>query len=506
MADIRRRIRFATIDRSAKTIGKSCATTTHATRVARTGRHSVGHGRTHVVAKSAMHDVVGQVDFATIGNDAIAIGITRVTSANDTRGASAFRVAIRQIATNFATHAAIKCVRGQIRFATAPDAIVAIVEPRRARPDGADAIVATGGRIRRSWTRGPARPAIEWIGSRIDFAAVDGESIAIRISGYASPENACARFARGLRIGGRRAQIPASTAMICIVADRDFATIGKEAIAVGKALFAKTNRTHRIRAATKRIRCFTLGAASSAVRRAFGEVYLATVQERVVAIGKPRCADDSAACFNAGRAAIDSEWTRFVATAAIVDVAFDVGTSIEATRFSRGTKDGSTSHGGLGICAAVCGISAAFGPETICSVIARCGTADEHGRTRYGDKESKMVFHREPRRRRALTASPRARAASAPIGVSFSLSDTIEQAHPPPPVVCPHLPEFVLAPEPLVVLDSEDPPPPLVPPLPPPLLLDDAPPAPLVDDPVGAPPSETMHEPFMHTSPCGQMI
>jgi hypothetical protein len=189
-------------------------------------------------------------------------------------------------AANFGAHAAMENIGGKLRFAAAPNAIVAIIEARSTGADGAHAIGTTRRRIGRCRTRRSARAAIQGIRSGIDFAPVRLKSIAIGESRQTLPKDTRASNARRLGIGCRHALIATTAAMNRIVADVDFAPVRNFSVAISKPLFAVPNGTHGVLATAKCIRGFAFGSARATILPAFSEIDFASIEQRVVAIGK----------------------------------------------------------------------------------------------------------------------------------------------------------------------------------------------------------------------------
>lgn len=477
MPDVRFRIRFATIERTAEAIGKTRYATPDAANVASTSGKTIGNCRTYVAASAAMRDRIGEVRFATIGNDAIAIGISSVTTTNHTCGGFAFWISMRNSPANLATHPAIEDVRRKLRFATAPNAIVAIVEPRSTRSDGAYAIGTTRRSIGRRRTRRSTRAAIEGIRAGIDFTPVRLKSVAIGESRQTLAEDARTSDTGRLGIRRRHALIATTTAMVRVVTDVDFAAVRDFPIAISKPLFAIANGAHRVFTTTKCIWRFAFGPASPTILPVFRQIDFAPIEQRVVAISKTSTTRHAACSSIACRTAIDSERTRFIATAAIVDIGRNVRTRVETTRLTRSTRSSRSARFGIDIRARVnCIVRAIEIAETIRSVLARRRTSSDEGCARKSHHETKIVFHREPRRRRAVTTRPNATVAQAPHGVSSFFSATNEHRQPPPPVGSPHVPTLPL--EELVV-DGPLPPPPPVLEL---LVVEEPPPTPLDED------------------------
>lgn len=163
---------FTAVKGPTEAIGKPGDATADAAGITSTSGKPVGNGGTNVSASSAMCDRIGQIGFAPIGDHAIAIVITSIAATNDARRRFAFRISMRNGAANFGAHTAMENIGGELRFATAPNAVVAIIETRGTRSDGAYAIGTTRRRIGRGGTHRPARAAIQRIRARIDFAAV----------------------------------------------------------------------------------------------------------------------------------------------------------------------------------------------------------------------------------------------------------------------------------------------------------------------------------------------
>jgi len=387
MPHVRFRIGFAAIDGATEAISKSGHTAANAACIPSASRKPIGNGRTDVSTSSAMRDRIGQIGFATIGDDAVAIVITGITAANHARRAFAFRITMRDGAANLAAHAAIEDVRRELRFATAPNAIVAIIEARGTSSDGAHAIGTSRSRIGRRWTRRPASAAIERIRARVDFATVRLQAVAIGKSGQTFAENACTSDASGFGISRRHALIAATTAMVCVIAQVDFTTVRNLAIAISKPLFAIADGAHRVLAAAKCIRGFAFGSASAAIFSTVAQFDFTTVQKGVVAVRESSIAGYSAASSNTRRAAIDAERTRLVASTAIVDIGGNVRTSIEATRLAGGTRSTRPARLGIDIGASIGRfVGTILIAEAIRSIFARCCTSSEQRCARKGDQ------------------------------------------------------------------------------------------------------------------------
>lgn len=231
--------------------------------------------------------------------------------------------------------------------------------------------------------------------------------------------------------------------MIRVVTDVDFAAIRNFAVAISKPLFAVPNGAHRVLATSKCIRGFAFGSARATILPAFSEIDFASVEQRVVAIGKTSTTRHAARSSITRRAAIDAKRARFVTTTAIVDIGGRVRTRLETTGLARRTRPSRPARFGIdnGVGASIGDIlGTVLVAKTIGRVFTRRRTSNDDRHAGKREKRTKIVFHHEPRRRRAVTAKPNANVASAPKGASSFFSPTTEHLQPPPPVGSPHVP------------------------------------------------------------------
>lgn len=213
------------------------------------------------------------IAFATVGIVAVACRESRIT--RDAAGAStATSGSIGCAWTNVATHAAVCCVRRDVRFTTVRTRAIAIAQIRSARRTHAARTI-----LRRR-ARHVASSAIGAARRRIDFATIAHVAVAIGLSEGTSIDTRSgnAEFAHGTRH-------VASAAMQVRRGRIGFTTIGVVPVAIAKTSVACTERTSARRARFGSIGEVTRDATATTIRQSAERCFAAIVGV-AVAIGK----------------------------------------------------------------------------------------------------------------------------------------------------------------------------------------------------------------------------
>jgi len=230
-------------------------------------------------ASSAVRSVCVQDSLAPVLQKAVAITKSAVAGSNAADPFGALRRGVRG-RTDLPAGAAILSVRRQRTFATVVDEAVAIGPAIDTSSDTADSNLTSCPRIV-GCTDAPTGSAIVQVLVNIRLAAVLSNAIAVDKSLIARPNDAASSAAGHHRSGKTAALVPATTAATCIFEDVRLTAIVMIAIAVGPALLACPSRASSVDAPFLVLASI---AASSAIVRVVVDVRFAASRYVTVAV------------------------------------------------------------------------------------------------------------------------------------------------------------------------------------------------------------------------------